>query len=124
MPELQQMTTRYRRYMFYLLALYVLGWGFTSYQPVFAGLILGTVLGFFNIWLLAKKTDMLGEAVAKGGKVRTLGTLSRMATAVLAVVIALRYPEFFHFVSVILGLMTFIIVIMIDFFLQSIQLRK
>ena len=110
--------------MFYLLALYVLGWGFTSYQPVFAGLILGTVLGFFNIWLLAKKTDMLGEAVAKGGKVRTLGTLSRMATAVLAVVIALRYPEFFHFVSVILGLMTFIIVIMIDFFLQSIQLRK
>ena len=124
MPELQQMTTRYRRYMFYLLALYVLGWGFTSYQTVFAGLILGTVLGFFNIWLLAKKTDMLGEAVAKGGKVRTLGTLSRMATAVLAVVIALRFPEFFHFVSVILGLMTFIIVIMIDFFLQSIQLRK
>ena len=124
MPELQQMTTRYRRYMFYLLALYVLGWGFTSYQPVFAGLILGTVLGFFNIWLLAKKTDMLGEAVAKGGKVRTLGTLSRMATAVLAVVIAMRFPEFFHFVSVILGLMTFIIVIMIDFFLQSIQLRK
>ncbi len=124
MPELQQMTTRYRRKMFYLLALYVLGWGFTSYQPVFAGLILGTVLGFFNIWLLAKKTDMLGEAVAKGGKVRTLGTLSRMATAVLAVVIALRFPEIFHFVSVILGLMTFIIVIMIDFFLQSIQLRK
>lgn len=125
MPDLQQMTSRYRQYMFYLLAVYVLGWGFTSYQPVFAGLILGTSLGFFNVWLLAKKTEKLGETVVSGdGKVRTLGTLSRMATAVLAVIIATRYPDTFHFVSVILGLMTFPIVIMIDFFLQSSQLRK
>ncbi len=110
--------------MFYLLALYVLGWGFTSYQPVFAGLILGTSLGFFNMWLLAKKTETLGKAVTTGTTVRTLGTLSRMATAVLAVIVALRYPDIFHFISVIIGLMTYIIVIMIDYFLHSILIRK
>lgn len=124
MQEWQQMTLRYRKYMFYLLALYVLGWGFTSYQPVFAGLILGTSLGFFNMWLLAKKTETLGKAVTTGTTVRTLGTLSRMATAVLAVIVALRYPDIFHFISVIIGLMTYIIVIMIDYFLHSILIRK
>ncbi|SEN51679.1 ATP synthase protein I [Mesobacillus persicus] len=124
MQEWQQMTIRYRKYMFYLLALYVLGWGFTSYQSVFAGLILGTSLGFFNMWLLAKKTDTLGKAVTTGTTVRTLGTLSRMATAVLAVIVALRYPDIFHFISVIIGLMTYIFVIMIDYFLHSILIRK
>lgn len=124
MQEWQQMTLRYRKYMFYLLALYVLGWGFTSYQPVFAGLILGTSLGFFNMWLLAKKTEKLGQAVTSGTTVRTLGTLSRMATAVLAVIVSLRYPDIFHFISVIIGLMTYILVIMIDYFLHSILIRK
>lgn len=124
MQEWQQMTIRYRKYLFYLLALYVLGWGFTSYQSVFAGLILGTSLGFFNMWLLAKKTDTLGEAVTTGTTVRTLGTLSRMATAVLAVIVALRYPDIFHFISVIIGLMTYILVIMIDYFLHSFSIRK
>ena len=85
MPELQQMTTRYRRYMYYLLALYVLGWGFTSYQPEFAGLILGTVLGFFNVWLLARKADMLGQVVLMGGKMRSLGTVQVPTEAFLAV---------------------------------------
>lgn len=124
MQDLQQMTLRYRKYMFYLLALYVLGWGFTSYQSVFAGLLLGTSLGFFNMWLLAKKTDTLGQSVISGTTVRTMGTLSRMATAVLAVIVALRYPDIFHFISVIIGLMTYILVIMIDYFLHSILIRK
>ncbi|MBM4761536.1 ATP synthase subunit I [Bacillus sp. B15-48] len=124
MQEWQQLTIRYRKYMFYLLALYVLGWGFTSYQPVFAGLILGTSLGFFNMWLLARKTNTLGQAVTSGTTVRTLGTLSRMATAVLAVIVALRYPDIFHFISVIIGLMTYVIVIMIDLFFHSILIRK
>ncbi|MGM0901392.1 ATP synthase subunit I [Mesobacillus maritimus] len=124
MQDLQQMTLRYRKYMFYLLALYVLGWGFTAYQSVFAGLILGTSLGFFNMWLLAKKTDTLGQSVISGTTVRTMGTLSRMATAVLAVIVALRYPDIFHFISVIIGLMTYILVIMIDYFLHSILIRK
>lgn len=39
-----------------------------------------------------------------------------MAAAGLAVLIALRFPEYFHFISVIIGLMTMYVVIMIDYF--------
>ena len=41
MPEYKLFLIRLRKYIFYLLALYVLGWGFTSYQSIFLGLILG-----------------------------------------------------------------------------------
>ncbi|MFE8701851.1 ATP synthase subunit I [Cytobacillus sp. FJAT-54145] len=124
MPELKAIYIRQRKYIFLLLSLYVLGWGFTSYQTIFLGLILGTSLSLFNLWLLARKTDKFGEAVAKGEKVRSLGMLSRMATAVLAVMLALEYPDKLHLYSVIFGLMTSYIVIMIDFFLQAFNSRS
>jgi ATP synthase protein I len=73
---------------------------------------------------MARKTLQFGEAVERGEKVRSLGTVSRMATAVLAVMIALEYPERLHLLSVVFGLMTSYFVIMIDYFLQSFHLRK
>jgi ATP synthase protein I len=124
MPDVISIYQRSRSYIFFLLSLYVLGWGFTSYKSIFLGLILGTTLGLFNLWLLAKKMDKFGDAVASGGRVPSLGLLSRMATAVLAVMIAVEYPDFFHLYSVILGIVTPYIVIMIDFFLHTFLLRK
>lgn len=124
MPEFKAMYMRQRKYIFYLLSVYVLGWGFTSYQSIFLGLILGTSLSMFNLWLLVRKNEQFGNAVMQGKKVRSLGSFSRMATAALAVVIALKYPETFHFISVVLGLMTIYIVVMIDFFIQSFIKRK
>ncbi|SID23919.1 Uncharacterised protein [Mycobacteroides abscessus subsp. abscessus] len=47
-----------------------------------------------------------------------------MATAVLAVMISMKYPDEVHLISVVLGLMTSYIVIMIDYFLQLFVLRK
>ncbi|WNS75279.1 ATP synthase subunit I [Bacillus sp. DTU_2020_1000418_1_SI_GHA_SEK_038] len=124
MPELKLMFIRQRKYIFLLLSVYVLGWGFTSYQSIFLGLILGTSLSLFNLWLMARRVDKFGQAVAKGEKVRSLGMVSRMASAVLAVMIAMKYPEKLHLISVVFGLMTAYIVIMIDYFLQSFHLRK
>ncbi|WP_163182635.1 ATP synthase subunit I [Neobacillus sedimentimangrovi] len=124
MPELQAMFTRQRKWMFFLLSIYVLGWGFTAYQPIFLGLIFGTSLSFFNLWLMVKKTGQFSENVLKGKKVRSLGSFSRMATGALAVVVALRYPEQFHLISVVIGLMTSYIVIMIDFFIHSLKIHK
>jgi len=124
MPEITAIYLRQRKYIFFLLSIYVLGWGFTTYKTIFLGLILGTSLSLFNLWLLARRTDKFGEAVAKGEKVRSLGMMSRMATAVLAVMLALEYPDKLHLYSVILGLMTSYIVIMIDFFLQAINSRN
>jgi ATP synthase protein I len=124
MSDIKAMYARQRKYIFFLLALYVLGWGFTSYQSIFLGLILGTGISLFNLWLMARKTVRFGEAVLQGKRVRSLGSFSRMASAAFAVIIALRYPESFHLISVVLGLMTSYIVIMIDFFLQSLHLHK
>ncbi|AGX06584.1 MULTISPECIES: ATP synthase subunit I [Bacillus] len=124
MPDLKTMFIRQRKYIFLLLSVYVLGWGFTSYQSIFMGLIVGTSLSLFNLWLMVRKTDQFGEAAANGQRMRSLGMLSRMATAVLAVMISMKYPDEVHLISVVLGLMTSYIVIMIDYFLQLFVLRK
>ncbi|WP_102273616.1 ATP synthase subunit I [Cytobacillus massiliigabonensis] len=124
MPELKATYVRQRKYIFLLLSIYVLGWGFTSYQSIFLGLVLGTSCSLFNLWLLARKTEQFGNAVANGEKIRSLGMVSRMAMAVLAVFVAMEYPEKVHLISVVFGLMTSYVVIMIDFFLQTFHLRK
>ncbi len=124
MPELQVMFLRQRRWMFFLLSIYVLGWGFTAYQSVFLGLIFGTSLSLFNLWLMVRKTVKFGEMVVQGKKVRSLGTFSRMATGALAVIVSMRYPEYLHLISVVIGLMTSYIVIMIYFFIHSLKIHK
>ncbi|WP_316570567.1 ATP synthase subunit I [Neobacillus sp. YIM B06451] len=123
MSDLRAIYFRVRRYLYFLLSLYVLGWGFTAHKSIFAGLVLGTACSLFNLWLMVRKTDKFGDAVMKGKKVRSLGSFNRMATAALAAIIALKYPDQFHLISVVVGLMTSYIVIMIDFFKQAF-LRK
>lgn len=102
----------------------MLGWGFTSYKTVFLGLILGTCFSFLNIWLLTKKTEKFDKAFDKGKKMKSLGSLQRMATAAIAVIIAMRWPNYFHVVSVVMGLMTSYIVIMIDYFYHALHFHK
>ncbi|PLS07943.1 ATP synthase subunit I [Neobacillus cucumis] len=124
MPDFRVMYNRQKKWIFYLLAIYVLGWGFTSYQTLFLGLILGTCFGFLNLWLLVRKTESFDKLVQQGKKVRSLGSLSRMATAGIAAVIALRYPEYFNVFGLVIGLMTSYIVIMIDYFYNAMHVHK
>ncbi|MFD1708739.1 ATP synthase subunit I [Siminovitchia sediminis] len=114
MDNLQLVFNRHRKYILYLLAVLVLGWGFTPYQTIFMGLILGTGVSFFNIWLMVRRMNKFGEAVLSGRKMRSLGTISRMAAAVLAVYIAMQYPDIFNLISVIIGLMTSYFLIVTD----------
>ncbi|WP_173918577.1 ATP synthase subunit I [Halobacillus sp. Marseille-Q1614] len=116
MEEYQYMIARQRKWMFYLLAILVLGWGITPWQTIFLGLLLGSTISFYNLWLMQKKITRFGEESTKDKpKKRGLGTLTRMATAALAVVVTLQYEEYFHLISVVLGLMTAYIVILIDY---------
>ncbi|GAD12916.1 ATP synthase protein I [Geobacillus kaustophilus GBlys] len=103
----------------YLLAIYTLGFGFTPYKTVFLSLILGTSISLLMVWNLTWKIEKFGQAVAARKKVRTLGTLSRLALAALAAVIVLTYPQYFHIAPTVLGLMTSYIVIIIDFFFHK-----
>ncbi|MBN9655265.1 ATP synthase subunit I [Halobacillus litoralis] len=115
MQGYQQMMTRQRKWMFYLLALFVLGWGITPWQPIFLGLLLGSALSFYNLWLMQRKIRKLGEASADNRSVRGIGTFTRLASGALAVVIALQFEEYFHLIAVVLGLMAAYIVILIDY---------
>ncbi|WP_042463561.1 ATP synthase subunit I [Neobacillus dielmonensis] len=124
MPDFRTMFNRQRKWMFYLLSIYVLGWGFTTYQPIFLGLILGTCFGYLNLWMLVRKTESFDKKVSQGKKPRSLGSLSRMAMAGIAAVIALRYPEQFNMISLVIGLMTSYIVIMIDYFYHAVNEHK
>lgn len=124
MPEFVTMYNRARKWMFYLLAIYVLGWGFTSYQTVFLGLILGTLFSIINLWMLFSRMKKFDKLITKGKKVRSLGSLSRLAVAALAIVIALRWTRYFQPGSVVLGLMTNYIVIMIDYLYHSLYVHK
>jgi ATP synthase protein I len=124
MSDINQMFSRQRRYTYLLLAVYVLGYGFTSYKPIFAGLILGTSFSFMILLLLAKKANSFDKAVSEGKKVRSLGSISRLAVAAIAAMIALEYKDMFHIVSVVVGLMTTYVVIIIDYFFQTFLKRK
>lgn len=124
MPEFQEMYRRQRKWLFYLLSVYVLGWGFTPYQAIFAGLILGSCFSYVNLWLLMRRMRRFDQAITNGKKVRSLGSLSRMATAAIAVIIALKYEQYFYMISVVWGLMTTYIVIMIDYLYHSFFVHK
>lgn len=125
MFEFDSMAARQRRWMLYLLALFVLGAGFLPYTRVFNGLVLGGVISFYNMWLLQRKTKMLGDVVADTGEARgSLGTFSRMAAAVLGVIVAVRFEENFHIIAVVIGIMSSYLVIGLDGFTRLLSKGK
>ncbi|OLO42277.1 ATP synthase subunit [Alkalihalophilus pseudofirmus] len=115
---------RYVQYTFYLLALLVLGWGFTPYESFFLGFILGSVLSLLILWSLFSRVKRLGQAVEEGKKMYSLGTLTRFALAVLGVIIATRYPEVIQLYGVVIGLMSTYFIIFLDFIIQKIRLKQ
>ena len=119
MPDLQFTFKRQLKYILYILAIYVLGWGFTDYQTIFAGLMLGTAISTFNAWLLMKKSQQVGASAAGGKPSRSIGTASRYAAAILAAIIALKYPQFINIYSTVLGLVTANVVIVIDYIIHK-----
>ncbi|WP_409296081.1 ATP synthase subunit I [Peribacillus sp. SCS-26] len=121
MFDLDKMFYRELKYIIGLVVLYVLGFGFTPFKTVFLGLIFGTLLSLFLLWTMVDKNRKLTKAAAEGKKAKSVGTLSRMATAALAVTVALEFPDSLHLGSVIIGLMTIYFVIIIDFFIQHLR---
>ena len=121
MLEVHIVFKRYLKYTFTLLSVYAILWGTTPYKAEALGMVLGTIIGTYNIWLLSRKTAQLGEMVSQERGMKSIGTVSRMAAAVLAVVIAMRYPDTFNVFFVVLGLMTGYLVIMIDLIIHNIR---
>lgn len=124
MMDYDSMVASQRKWMLYLLAILAIGSGFTPYPRVFLGLLLGSVASFFNLWLLQRKVKAFGKAVVGSGTAVSLGTFSRMIAAILAIVIALRFEEIFHLYSVVIGLASSYLVMMVGFFIRAAKEAK
>ncbi|WP_117168417.1 ATP synthase subunit I [Paraliobacillus sediminis] len=114
MDEYGQMISRQKKWMFYYLAILALGTAVTSYHSIFNGLLLGSAVSFYNLWLLQRKIKKLGEAIVNDTKVFGLGTFVRFGSVAAVVLLAIEFEQYFHFIAVIIGLMTMYLVIMID----------
>lgn len=115
MFEFDSMVVRQRKGMLTLLALVVLGVVFLPYTRELNGLLLGGVISFYNLLVLQRKTRLLGDKAATKSKFRgSLGTVTRMAAAVLGVAIAMRFEESFHVIAVVIGLMLSYLIIFLD----------
>jgi ATP synthase protein I len=124
MPEFVEMYNRARKWLLYLMSIFVLGWGFTSYHAIFLGLIVGTAFSFGNLAMLFRKMKMFDKSITNGKKFRSAGSPSRMAMAAIAVIFAIKWPHYFDAISVVMGLMTSYIVIMIDYLFRSFYVHK
>src|SRR5699024_5677322 len=113
MSNYKRMTIRQRKWMIYLLAILVLGIGFTPYTQLFSGLLLGAVASFYNLWLLQKKIVEFTEAIVKKQR-NGIGTISRFGTAALAIIIDIYFEEHFLLLVVVIGLMTSYVIVMLD----------
>ena len=92
MIDVHGLVQRQKKYMYYLLALLVLGWGFTSYKDVFLGLIIGTIFSFLSLRIIARRTDKPLDRVTNGENVKfkatAVSTYSRFATIGLLILFA------------------------------------
>ena len=114
MQTLQQIYSRQKRILFFLLALFVLGWGFTDYKQLFAGLILGSLFGLYNFWILVRRMERFDRSFTEGKKVASLGTAMRFASGVAAAAVAITLPEHFDLISVVIGLMIPYILLLVE----------
>lgn len=105
MSELHQIFSMQKKALFFLLALCTLGWAFTPYPTVFAGLAIGAFFGTYNFWILVRKMDKFDKSISEGKRVASLGTALRFGSGVAAVAIAIMWPDDFHLISTVIGLM-------------------
>ncbi|KXH83980.1 ATP synthase subunit I [Sporosarcina sp. HYO08] len=114
MQTLQEVHNRQRKALFFLLALFVIGWGFTNFQTVFAGLILGSLFGLYNFWILVRRMERFDQKVTEGKRGVSLGTGMRFASGVAAAAIAIGLPKYFDLNSTVVGVMVPYILLLAD----------
>src|SRR5690606_4432709 len=97
------------------LALFVIGWAFTEYRPFFGGLILGSLFGLYNFWILVRRMERFDQSISGGKETKSIGgTALRFGSGVAAAAIALSMPEEFNLISTVIGLMIPYILLLVD----------
>ena len=121
MRDLHHIFTMQKKALFFLLALCVLGWGFTPYQTIFAGIAVGAFFGTYNFWILVRKMKKFDQSISEGKKVASLGTALRFGSGVAAVAIAMMWPDYIHLVSTVIGLMIPYVLLLIERIVSTVK---
>lgn len=121
MPELHHIFAMQKKMFFFLLALCALGWGFTPYQSIFAGLAVGAFFGTYNFWILVRKMDKFDKSISEGKRVASLGSALRFGSGIAAVAFAITWPEDFHLVSSVIGLMIPYVILLVGSIVSSVR---
>lgn len=124
MLELHQIFAMQKKAFFFLLAFFALGWGFTSFKTVFAGLAVGVLFGQYNFWILVRRMERFDQALSEGKKAPSLGMGLRFASGVAAAAVAITWPEYFHLVSVVIGLMIPYVLLVVDRIIFHVKTNK
>lgn len=105
MLNLHHIFAMQKKALFFLLAVCALGWGFSPYDSIFAGIALGAFFGTYNFWILVRRMEKFDRSISEGTKVASIGTALRFGSGVAAVAIAISLPQYFHLISTVIGLM-------------------
>ncbi|MFD1203802.1 MULTISPECIES: ATP synthase subunit I [Sporosarcina] len=115
MHTLRQIFNRQKKALFFLSALFVLGWAFTDWKTIFAGLILGSLFGLYNFWILVRRMERFDQSITEGKERKSIGgTALRFASGVAAAAIALSMPEKFNLIGTVIGLMIPYVLLLVD----------
>lgn len=110
-------TKRYTIWTTVLIIIFVLIALLLTESAFFLGLALGSVFSLLNLWTTYTQVERIGKSFDEGKKSMVgipFGTLTRILSAIIAVLIATAYPAVFSLTGVIIGLMITYIMIMIE----------
>lgn len=115
MHTLRQIFNRQKIALFFLLALFVIGWAFSDFRPFFGGLILGSLFGLYNFWILVRRMERFDQNISKEKETKLIGgTALRFGSGVAAAAIALSNPEKFDLIGTVVGLMIPYVLLLVD----------
>ncbi|MFB4163312.1 ATP synthase subunit I [Alteribacillus sp. JSM 102045] len=100
------------------MSVYFFGWAVMPYNKVFFSLGTGVLIGLFNLLSMSREVKKFGEAEGKQKRKFTFGMLSRFAAGALAAVLFVRFPEHFHIIGLVAGIVTPYVIILISSLFQ------
>lgn len=124
MEEFVRMEVRQRKWMLYLLAIFILGATVTPYDRFFLGLAFGHLVSYYGLRILHNRAKAFSEAVIHEKRTSGLGSFLRLIGAGLAVWLALKFDHKVHIIGVVLGLTTSYLVMIVDYTIYSIRQSK
>ncbi|MEH6890745.1 ATP synthase subunit I [Bacillus sp. JJ864] len=109
---------------YYILALMLLGWGFTPFSPHFLGIGLGFLVSTYCVWILGRRIEKIGESIVNKSKSPTLGMINRFAAAILGAIIMYEIEHHMVMWAFAVGIMGGYILIVINLAYYSMKDTK